>query len=104
MTSPDELRNTDTDPTLGIDAAVGYLIRSRLRTVIADTLAEFGIAPENLDAYVADTAIRNDLIRAYYARGRSAGVKSERLLCILTDAFALTYPTTYRIIHDRQRQ
>lgn len=87
------------DDRIDIDASVAFLIRSRVRAVISETLSSFGIEVENIDAYIADTAIRNDLIRSYYARGRAAGVKAERLICIMADAFHLSYGLVYDIVH-----
>ncbi len=92
-----------TEPALDIDAAVQARIRARIRAAVAEVLAEAGIPPDNIEAYVNDTALRNDLIRTLYDRGRASAMKAERLTVALGEKFGLSYSAVHRIVHDRKR-
>jgi len=81
-----------------------YLVCQRLKVVIKDEIARFGVNPDtlNVDMAINSTAIRNALIRNEFKSSRRLGIKAEVLYCNLSIKHNLSFDHIMNIVKFKE--
>lgn len=72
-----------------------------LRRAVIEALDLLGIPSGNVDSYLNNIALRNDLIYAEYNERKKRGEKSEALIVELSEKYSLSRKSIDNIVHRK---
>lgn len=72
-----------------------------LRRAVIEALNLLGLPSCNVDSYLNNTALRNDLIRAEYVKRMDCGEKSEAVIVELSEKYSLSRKSIDNIVHRK---
>lgn len=92
------ISTTISDDKTNFALAGAYLA---IRRAVVEALELLDLAPENVDSYLNNTALRNDLIQAEYKKRIGQGEKAEMVIHELSERYVLSRKSIDNIVHRK---